>query len=672
MGNLFNIKQQIKKAIQYWKFDLAEYIYKTNYLNYEELKVEYIDFLIQTGQLKNIYSLLKDEKDDFLVKKCCFLKQDVKLKQLIFYLKNIDNLIVGNIDLSDLFSDHFFIKLYEFDCKLKYGTITSQNIEENFNFILYQSTYEISKAYYIAKIIDYFLVSNNKEDEKFFIPLEYSKLSYSILASLQRDFPSYQGSIIYYDLFTKKTKDIINKSISNTPTPRVAICLYGLFRGDWKKTLEKTLEIFAKPLNADVFIFTWDHYAQWSGFAGGPTWAWRVLNEDIRKVMPDELKNNNDMWNLLPNVTSKLCAEYMAPLELDDLENIKLKYNCIRTIRMENQKEFEESRTSDNPFSANGTSYLQYGVWRTFQLAQEYEYVNNIKYDFVAIIRNDSEPCGSAPKIEELLKLDFNDICDDHISAGMFSIGNVIGRRFAIETFASWYHYRPYLETSPLFYYSPFAAHESAMKHSLVHGLRICKGLLPMIYGETLCLKGMRLPNILLELRQDLEQLRNNKNYCEAKIQEFEDFFIFLKNYFKPLSDNAYKYSRNSNGNDGRYHILNNGVAKIENSLSFKLGRVMISNSKTLSGCMLMPFKLIYTTNNWRKEKKYFPNLPLHFYSDYNEALKLKNSFTYKLGELLIYSHKNWYMGGYLKFYWKLLQLKQGLKNKKSKDKNNV
>lgn len=26
IDNLFSIKQQIKKAIQYWKFDLAEYI----------------------------------------------------------------------------------------------------------------------------------------------------------------------------------------------------------------------------------------------------------------------------------------------------------------------------------------------------------------------------------------------------------------------------------------------------------------------------------------------------------------------------------------------------------------------------------------------------------------------------------------------------------------------
>ena len=651
MDNLFNIKQQISKAMQYWKFDLVEHLYQAHYLNYEELKIEYIDFLIQTGQLKKIYPLLKGNKIGLCVEKCRFLKQDMNLKKFIFLLKNIDNLIVGNVDLSELFVDRFFVKIYEFNRKLEYGSITARNIEENFNFVLYQSTYEISKAYCIAKVIDYFLVSNKKEDETFFVPMEYGRLPYNILASLQRDFPSYYGSTIYHDLYTKKTKNIIQESISASPPTRIAICLYGIFKGDWKKTLEKTLKEFAKPLNADVFIFTWDHCSQWCGFAGGDTWAWRILNEDIRKVMPDELKNNSDMLNLLPRVTSKLRAEYMTPLKLDDLENIRLEYPCIKTIYTENQKEFELSRTPDNPFTPNSSSYLQYGIWKSFQLAQEYEYTNNIKYDFVAIIRNDSEPCGEAPKIEDLLKLDFNDICDDYGIAGIISIGNVIGRRFAIETFANWYHYRPYLETSPLFYYSPFAAHESAMKHSFVNNLRICKGLLPMIYAETLCLKGLRLPNISAELKQDLECLKNDKNYSEVKIQEFEDFFIFLRKCFRPLPDNAYKYTRNGNGDNGHYHILDNAVIKIENSLSFQLGKVMIRNSKTLSGCILMPFKLIYTIKTWKKERKYFPRLPLHFYSDYHEALKEKECFTYKLGEAFIKASKNWYGGGGIEIY---------------------
>ncbi|ECP9281909.1 alpha-2,3-sialyltransferase, partial [Campylobacter jejuni] len=43
------------------------------------------------------------------------------------------------------------------------------------------------------------------------------------------------------------------------------------------------------------------------------------------------------------------------------------------------------------------------------------------------------------------------------------------------------------------------------------------------------------------------------------------------------------------------------------------------------------------------------PNLalpPLETYPDYNEALKEKECFTYKLGEEFIKASKNWYGGG--------------------------
>ncbi|ENQ0352940.1 sugar transferase, partial [Campylobacter jejuni] len=42
---------------------------------------------------------------------------------------------------------------------------------------------------------------------------------------------------------------------------------------------------------------------------------------------------------------------------------------------------------------------------------------------------------------------------------------------------------------------------------------------------------------------------------------------------------------------------------------------------------------------------------PLETYPDYNEALKEKECFTYKLGEALIQASKNWYGGGYIKFW---------------------
>ncbi|HHO0733819.1 TPA: hypothetical protein ACRS94_001584, partial [Campylobacter jejuni] len=57
---------------------------------------------------------------------------------------------------------------------------------------------------------------------------------------------------------------------------------------------------------------------------------------------------------------------------------------------------------------------------------------------------------------------------------------------------------------------------------------------------------------------------------------------------------------------------------------------------------------------------------PLESYTDYKEALKEKECFTYKLGEALIQANKNWYGGGYLKLFFEIKKLKKEFKNKET------
>lgn len=117
----------------------------------------------------------------------------------------------------------------------------------------------------------------------------------------------------------------------------------------------------------------------------------------------------------------------------------------------------------------------------------------------------------------------------------------------------------------------------------------------------------------------------------------------------------------------------NSAVARIRNHLAYKLGQVLIINSKSILGYIRMPFILSFIREQhkigqveFEKALKENPNLalpPLESYSDYKEALKEKECFTYKLGEALIKAHKNWYKGGYLKFYFKdVPRLKKKLK----------
>ncbi|EAI3693783.1 glycosyltransferase family 2 protein, partial [Campylobacter jejuni] len=109
----------------------------------------------------------------------------------------------------------------------------------------------------------------------------------------------------------------------------------------------------------------------------------------------------------------------------------------------------------------------------------------------------------------------------------------------------------------------------------------------------------------------------------------------------------------------------NYGKAKtrIQNQLSYKLGQTLILNSKSVLGFISLPFIILSIVISHKQEQKAYkfkvkknPNLalpPLETYPDYNEALKEKECFTYKLGEEFIKASKNWYGGGYIKFILK-------------------
>lgn len=108
---------------------------------------------------------------------------------------------------------------------------------------------------------------------------------------------------------------------------------------------------------------------------------------------------------------------------------------------------------------------------------------------------------------------------------------------------------------------------------------------------------------------------------------------------------------------------------RIQNHLAYKLGNALIENSKSLLGYIRMPFVLSYIRDKHKLEQKKYeekikenPNLalpPLEDYLDYKEALKEKECFTYKLGLALMRADKEWYKGGYIRFYFKSKKMKK-------------
>ncbi|EOH7038295.1 glycosyltransferase family 2 protein, partial [Campylobacter jejuni] len=82
----------------------------------------------------------------------------------------------------------------------------------------------------------------------------------------------------------------------------------------------------------------------------------------------------------------------------------------------------------------------------------------------------------------------------------------------------------------------------------------------------------------------------------------------------------------------------------------------MIINSKNFLGYIFLPYILLSIVILYKQEQKNYKHKiklnpestlpPLETYPDYNEALKEKRCFTYKLGLALIEANKKWYGGG--------------------------
>ena len=134
-----------------------------------------------------------------------------------------------------------------------------------------------------------------------------------------------------------------------------------------------------------------------------------------------------------------------------------------------------------------------------------------------------------------------------------------------------------------------------------------------------------------LEINSLKDSLDSTKKQLESKNQILESMNKTLESKTKEMD-----------------FTLHYGTAKnrIHNHLSYKLGKAMIENSKSILGYIRMPYVLSYIKEQHNKEQKQYqeqikknPNLKLpklESYKDYKEALKEKECFTYKLGEALI------------------------------------
>ena len=124
---------------------------------------------------------------------------------------------------------------------------------------------------------------------------------------------------------------------------------------------------------------------------------------------------------------------------------------------------------------------------------------------------------------------------------------------------------------------------------------------------------------------------------------------------------------------------LESAAVRVRNQLSYRLGKAIIANSKSFIGYLKLPFALLKAFLIYKKKEKIYKarisynlNLklpPLESYPDFNEALKIKNHLSYKLGSAFLKGLKTWYKLGLLKFYFTAKKLEREFKENKRTNK---
>ena len=107
-----------------------------------------------------------------------------------------------------------------------------------------------------------------KKTSFFSLPNAFSNHLHKIINTLQSYSNHEDGAKLLYGVVSdkiRKNNDFTTRSALNAPK-RVAICVSGMMKID-DAAMQSLYKNIAEPLNADIFIHTWDKIQVWSGDA---------------------------------------------------------------------------------------------------------------------------------------------------------------------------------------------------------------------------------------------------------------------------------------------------------------------------------------------------------------------------------------------------------------------
>ncbi|HDZ4994596.1 TPA: sugar transferase [Campylobacter jejuni] len=642
---LNNMDILVKKAIDNWSYEFLDRFLDKKDLSNEHLILMYklgrYDFFLQNLDYIDRLALLLDTNSndlyDFM--HICLKDKTVNENFLLGKFKNsYMSFLSSHLDIINYEDFQVFLKILN-------------EVKKSQDLIL--------QSYFLKNSIDFFYINSS---DIFF----KGGIYFIILEIIYNNFLNTLGGRSYYDKLRIIARDRYFNQKKSYSGSRIALCLNGQLRPGWRDSIKALISNFERFGNIDVFIFSWDMESLWSGSGGnGAGWIRRFFHPILNECPRELIMSNVDFSKKFPNVFSVISKEFNKKIFIKD---VLILSNKIKKVTLESY-----SKVVNRLGELKNDSKIYYGIYQVYKSMEEYEKQNNFKYDFVVRVRPDYIIEKNDIKIEDLHLLELNDIYDARYFCGLD--GSLqIGRRSAMEIYMKTWVYAKENKENPNFNvclkYFPqtcmsagtgFLSHYVLSQWTDFLKLRVVNMNIKFSHLNNFLFNNISFPDIKNELEKDIWYIRKNKIFNEEQINKIIYFFDLITQKYKIITRNHSNLAK----------------MKVQNHLAYKLGQAMIDNSKSIWGYIRMPFVLSYIRDKHFKEQlayaqkiKINPDLilpPLENCPDYEEALKIKNYFSYKLGEAFIKASKNWYKGGYIKFlFFDLFNLnKNKIKSKK-------
>lgn len=377
---------------------------------------------------------------------------------------------------------------------------------------------KIRKRYLLQRVVEYFSFIENTSF--FNLPKARTNHLYKLLASIQTYANNESGAQSLSSLLTTKIRLNNDFTIASKKKRRIAICVSGMMKID-DTAIKSLYEKMAVPLEADIFIHTWDKIQLWSGDARKSGFWSRQFKLPIHTI-PDEFKDMDSFREFLPNT----CDVLLSTITDDTLNNLTGYHKKAVSFLVENEDEALAPWRNNSKFMSRGHMNqfkMYYGINKCFELMKAYEEKNDFKYDIVIRTRPDLFIT------EEMDQSRLDNLQEGSIAVNVASVGPNDGFYYALrqdyeKIVSIWDKMLDSEQLSPFSKFPEYDSHVLLLTW-LIHKNLDIRGIGKINYDLAKSSALAKIPGLKSALEKDLESFDSSK----ISQKQYAELFDFLK-----------------------------------------------------------------------------------------------------------------------------------------------